>query len=107
MSDGGREREERNDGSTHVGVGVTVYTADRRPIGTVRGVEDDGLFVTTRDGVEELSVEHVRSGQSFGEAELMWRCTNCGEMGEIDAGLPERCPNCDVRKEDLMYWTED
>ena len=37
----------------------------------------------------------------------MWRCTVCGEMGEIDGGLPDTCPSCDTEKENLMYWTED
>ena len=37
----------------------------------------------------------------------MWRCTECGEMGEIDGGLPDRCPGCGSEKEALMYWTED
>jgi rubrerythrin len=31
----------------------------------------------------------------------------CGEMGEIDEGIPETCPGCDAPKEDLMYWLED
>jgi hypothetical protein len=87
--------------------GQTLYTEDGRAVGTVRGVEDGGLYLTVREGIESLSVEHARSGHAFGEAELMWRCTNCGEMGEIDDELPATCPNCDARKEDLMYWTED
>jgi hypothetical protein len=87
--------------------GQTLYTDDGHAVGTVRGLEDGGLYLTVRDGVESLSVEHARSGHAFGEAELMWRCLNCGEMGEIDGGLPSPCPNCGVPKEDLMYWTED
>nr|WP_245699018.1 hypothetical protein [Halopelagius longus] len=66
-----------------------------------------GVFVTVREGAEELSVEHARSGHNFGMAELMWRCTDCGEMGQIDEGLPGTCPNCGTEKENLMYWTED
>lgn len=90
-----------------ISVGETVYTEDGEAVGQIRGVEEDGLFVSTLEGYEALSVEHVRSGQTFGEAELMWRCTNCGEMGEIEHGLPDRCPNCAVEREQLMYWTED
>lgn len=90
-----------------VDFGETLYTEDGAPVGTVRGVETGGLFVTLRDGVESLSIEHARSGHAFGEAELMWRCTNCGEMGPIDDGLPETCPNCGIEREELMYWTED
>ncbi|WP_424020020.1 DUF7130 family rubredoxin-like protein (plasmid) [Halorientalis pallida] len=49
----------------------------------------------------------TRSGHAFGQAELMWRCTNCGEMGEIDGDRPPTCSNCEVPREDLTYWTED
>ncbi|QLG64223.1 DUF7130 family rubredoxin-like protein [Halorarum salinum] len=87
--------------------GQTLYTEDGEPVGTIRGIEEGGLFLSTRDGVESLSIEHARSGQAFGEAELMWRCMNCGEMGEIDDGLPDGCPNCGIERESLMYWTED
>lgn len=87
--------------------GTAVYDENGQPLGKVRGVEEGGFFVTTREGVESLSVEHARSGHDFGQAELMWRCTECGKMGEIDDGLPGECPNCGSPKEALMYWTED
>ena len=87
--------------------GDTLYTEDGIPVGEVRGVEEGGLFVSLREGAENLSIEHARSGQAFGEAELMWRCMECGNMGEIDEGLPERCFDCGAERESLMYWTED
>ncbi|WP_254521862.1 DUF7130 family rubredoxin-like protein [Natrinema caseinilyticum] len=90
-----------------VDFGETVYNADGTELGQVRGFERGGFFVTTREGVEAMSVEHARAGHEFGEAELMWRCMECGEMGEIDDGLPDECPNCGRPKENLMYWTED
>ena len=99
--------EEATRRAESVTFGETVYDADGKALGTIRGVDEGGFFVTTREGVESLSVEHARSGHDFGEAELMWRCTECGEMGEIDEGLPEECPNCGTDKENLMYWTED
>jgi rubrerythrin len=86
---------------------MSVYTEDGRELGRIRGFDDDGFFVTTREGIEAMSVEHERSGHEFGEAELMWRCTQCGEMGTLEGDLPSECPNCGVPKEDLMYWTED
>lgn len=88
-------------------IGETLYNEEGEEVGTIRGMEESGVYVTTRDGVAGLSIEHARSGQSFGEAELMWRCTQCGEMGDIEEGLPDECPNCQSPKEDLMYWTED
>jgi|GEM_PF-173835 rubrerythrin len=87
--------------------GQTVYDEDGNEIGHIRGIERSGFFVTTREGAEAMSVGHARSGQSFGEAELMWRCMECGEMGNIEGGLPDECPNCGTEREDLMYWTED
>jgi len=99
--------DDEDESSVSIDPGETLYTAEGRPVGTVRGIEDGGVFVTFRDGVEALSVEHARTGHNFGEGELMWRCTECGEMGQIEDGLPDECPNCGVAKEQLMYWTED
>ncbi|SNZ15068.1 hypothetical protein SAMN06269185_2367 [Natronoarchaeum philippinense] len=88
-------------------LGRAVYDEEGERLGTIRGFDEDGFYVTMREGYEALSVEHARSGQSFGEAELMWRCTVCGEMGKLDDTFPEQCPNCDAPKEDIYYWTED
>lgn len=90
-----------------VALGGKIYNREGGYLGSVRGHEKGGFFVTTRKGVERLSIEHARSGHDFGEAHLMWRCMECGEMGKIGDGLPERCPNCGTKKEDLMWWTED
>ena len=104
----GEEGDETAEGQAYAAtLGATVYDDNGDPLGTIRGLEEGGFFVTTREGVESLSVEHARSGHDFGEAELMWRCMVCGEMGEISEGLPDTCPNCGAEKEALMYWTED
>ncbi|WP_410766065.1 rubredoxin-like domain-containing protein [Haloferax sp. DFSO60] len=87
-------------------IGMSVYAADGTELGHIRGFDEDGFFVTTREGLAGLSIEHERAGHEFGEAELMWRCSNCGEMGDIEA-MPDSCPNCGVEKEQLYYWTED
>lgn len=87
--------------------GQTLYTEDGEPVGTIRGISETGVFVTTQTGAERLSVEHSRAGHEFGEGELVWRCTECGEMGQIKAELPDQCPGCGRSKEVLMYWTED
>jgi len=88
-------------------LGMSVYGDDGTELGSVRGFDEGGFYVTMREGAEALSVEHARTGHEFGEGHLMWRCTQCGEMGEIDEGLPGLCPNCDSPKEELYYWTED
>jgi hypothetical protein len=91
---------------THLTVGQTVYDDEGTKLGTVRGFDGDGFFVTTRDGIEALSVEHERAGHEFGGAELVWRCSQCGAVGEL-GDLPEECPDCAAPREDLYYWTED
>jgi rubrerythrin len=87
--------------------GETLYNEAGEPVGQIRGLEEGGAYITTREGAEALSVQHARSGHTFGEAELMWRCTECGEMDYIDEGIPETCPSCGTGKENLFYWTED
>ncbi|MEY7849173.1 hypothetical protein AB7C87_08240 [Natrarchaeobius sp. A-rgal3] len=89
------------------GFGTEVYTEDGRQIGRIRGFDEEGFYVTLRDGLEGMSVEHVRSGHEFGEAHLMWRCLECGEMGKLDRELPDSCPSCETGRESLYYWTED
>ena len=75
--------------------GDSLYTEDGEEVGIVQGINQGRIILSVREGAEVLGLErHQKSGQSFGEAELMWRCTNCGEMGEIEDGLPETCPNC-------------
>ena len=93
--------------ATALSFGQVLYDDAGRPVGSVRGMEAGGVFLTTREGVESFSVQHARSGHAFGEAELMWRCLNCGEMGDLGADIPDTCPNCGVDREELMYWTED
>jgi hypothetical protein len=107
MSGRGETPEDDEIGTPDVAPGTTLYTEDGERVGTVRGIEAGGVFVSTRTDVESLNVEHARTGHSYGEGELMWRCTVCGEMGEIGSGLPAECPDCGTRKEYLMYWTED
>ncbi len=89
-----------------VAFGHTVYDDEGRKLGRVRGFDEHGFYVTTDEGIEALSSEHVTTGEA-GEAELMWRCWECGEMGEIDESIPEECPNCGAAKEEIYYWTED
>ena len=86
--------------------GQAVFDADGTRLGSIRGFDRSGFFVATRDGVE-AAADHARGTQGTGEAELMWRCLECGEMGDLDEGLPETCPDCGTEKENLMYWTED
>ncbi|MFC4987825.1 MULTISPECIES: DUF7130 family rubredoxin-like protein [Saliphagus] len=95
------------DDITRLGFGTPVYSEEGTEVGRIRGFDEDGFYVTLREGIEGMSVQHVRSGHAFGEAELMWRCWECGEMDEIEDDLPENCPNCGADREEIYYWTED
>ena len=87
--------------------GMPLFSEDGTKVGTVRGFDENGFFVTTREGIVGMSVEHLRAGHELGEGELMWRCLECGEMGDIDADIPDNCPNCGTERENIYYWTED
>lgn len=101
MSHGDQTPAERR----QVNFGETVYDSDGRELGSVRGVDEDGFYVTTAGGVEALSVEHEADTKS-GVKELQWRCWECGEIGAIDE-MPTTCPNCGAAEEDLYYWQQD
>lgn len=99
--------EERASNPTQaVRLGETVYNEAGDELGAVRGLEEGGIFVTTRGGMEQLSIEHARSGHAFGEAHLMWRCMDCGEMGPLDDSIPDRCPDCG-QSDSIEWWKED
>lgn len=87
--------------------GQTVYDDEGNELGRIRGFDEHGFYVTLDEGIEGFSEEHVTSGHEWGEAELMWRCWECGEMGDIEEDIPEACPTCGAPKEDIYYWTED
>lgn len=89
-----------------VTLGTTVYNDDGTKLGTVRGFDEAGFYVQLNPDAEAEEVERLRSGQSYGEMDLMWRCWQCGEMGSLDA-MPEECPSCGAGKEELYHWTED
>jgi len=95
----------QTDERTDVDFGQTVYDDEGNQLGTVRGFDEHGFYVTTADGVAALSSEHITAGTA-GQAELMWRCWECGEMGDV-AEIPDACPSCGAPREDIYYWTED
>jgi len=93
------------DAHPQIAFGHEVYDEEGRTLGTIRGFDEHGFYVTMEEGIEALSDEHVTAGEP-GEATLMWRCWSCGEMGKIE-DIPDRCTNCGAPKEDIYYWTED
>ncbi|MFO7926472.1 MAG: DUF7130 family rubredoxin-like protein [Halobacteriota archaeon] len=85
--------------------GEVVYDSNGRPVGRVSGLTDDG-FEAEAMGLHENEAQEL-PGQEFGEGYLMWRCVECGEMGELDEGLPEVCPNCSAPREAISTVRED
>jgi hypothetical protein len=90
-----------------VTLGTDVYDGEGRKLGTVRGFDDHGFHVSTEEGIVGMSIEHVRAGHEYGEAEMMWRCYDCGEFGDLQEGMPEACPACGAAKEELYYYKDD
>ncbi len=86
--------------------GQTVYDENGAELGVIRGFSEEGFQVRTDESVDHIDFE-VDPGQEFGEGYLMWRCAECGEMGDLESGYPESCPNCDAPKEELYAWLED
>jgi len=58
--------------------------------------------VTTVEGVSTLTQAESKAG----EKTLLWRCAECGELGDIDA-VPQMCPSCGASGESIYYHQED
>jgi rubrerythrin len=101
MNQGQSER----DIEQQVAFGECVYDADGNELGRVRQIADDGFYVTTTDGTEALSVGHQADSMG-GQKELLWRCLECGAVGELSE-IPEECTDCGAPKEEIYYWQED
>lgn len=91
-----------------IGPGDSVYDEGGRVIGQVIGDTPNGVEVSitepdSDDGAEAETIP----GQEFGEGYLMWRCSECGEMGDLDEGMPDSCPECDAPEEALVAVEED
>jgi len=89
-----------------IGLGQAVYDDEGNRLGTVRGYIDDGFVVTGRVDAGQYSLAHEHTPHDFGEAELLWRCSDCGELGDIDE-VPDSCPSCGAPAESIYWWTED
>ncbi|MEF8800884.1 MAG: hypothetical protein V5A38_07235 [Halolamina sp.] len=87
-------------------IDTTVDDENGEVLGEIRGRRADGPAVTTREGIDALSIEHERAGHEFGEAELLWRGVDCGKLGDI-GDIPDQCPACGADRMALYYWTVD
>lgn len=91
--------------SVSIEPGELVYDSNRQVVGQVSGLIDGGFEAEEMAG-EESEVEEM-PGKEFGEGYLMWRCGECGEMDELEDGLPGSCPNCDAPAEAITAVEED
>lgn len=85
--------------------GASVYDDDGNELGVIADVTAEGFEVSTDGETDGDSVQEHDPGQEFGEGYIMWRCRECGEMGDLDDGLPTECPNCGA--ENVVKWRED
>lgn len=121
-SHGMTEEQAATGDATPIESGTVVYDEDGARLGVISGFTDDGFEVAITEDVEDVdesgraavgapdteseqarktsesslrtSEQEQQPGQEFGEGYLMWRCQECGEMGELEEGLPQECPNC-------------
>lgn len=84
--------------------GEAVYTEDGVLVGRIERVDADGIHLVPAGEAEGVTTTLV--GGAHGEADLVWRCGACGEVGEI-ATMPDRCPNCGAPREEIYYLTQD
>ncbi|GAA0511750.1 hypothetical protein SAMN04488066_10470 [Halorubrum aquaticum] len=88
--------------------GETVYDEDGRVLGQVHEYTADGFEVTTTEsGSTGGDDAESLPGQEFGEGYLMWRCSECGEMGDLEGGMPDPCPACGAPEEAIVAVEED
>ncbi|MFW6018558.1 MAG: DUF7130 family rubredoxin-like protein [Halapricum sp.] len=85
--------------------GKEVYDGDGRMLGRVSAFTTDGFEIKFIDD-DESAIEEL-PGQEFGDGYLMWRCDECGEMGDLGDGMPESCPDCGAPREAIEKVRED
>jgi hypothetical protein len=85
--------------------GQQVYDETGRGIGVIQAITEIGVEVNTHSDVETLSLRRSPS-VNLGEGYLVWRCSECGDLGDIDQ-IPDHCPSCGNSKEALYAYLED
>lgn len=85
--------------------GERIYDESGREIGVIRAVTDAGVEVDVGGDVRRISLRHAPN-ENYGEGYLLWRCSECGEVGDIEA-MPDRCPSCGTGAENLYAHLED
>jgi Zn finger protein HypA/HybF involved in hydrogenase expression len=89
------------DSDIQIDLGGAVYDEDGTKLGTIRGLDRHGFYVSAESNADVLSNE--RAPGRTDETALMWRCWECGEMGRL-TDMPESCPACGAPKENIYCW---
>ncbi len=87
--------------------GEVVYNDGGDSLGVVSGFSDDGFEVSITDDPDEIDEQEQQPGKEFGEGYLVWRCDECGEVGELEGGFPGECPGCGAPESALVRQQED
>jgi rubrerythrin len=85
--------------------GQRVYDEAGQVIGVIQAITDIGVEVNTDSDVETLSLRQSPS-VNLGEGYLVWRCSECGELGDINQ-IPDHCPSCGASEDTLYAYLED
>lgn len=72
--------------------GQRVYDASSREIGRIQAITDLGVEDNIHSDVDTLSFRRAPT-VNLGEGYLLWRCAECGELGDVEQ-IPDLCPFC-------------
>lgn len=101
-------QEHSESDTSRVEPGETVFDDVGQPLGMVTATTEDGFEVETGTATDaQVDDQEELPGQGVGEGYIMWRCADCGEMGELEDGIPSQCPNCGASEEMLSEVVED
>jgi hypothetical protein len=66
------------------------------------------VLVAVADLPTEASISNLAVHEHLGDPPLLllWRCSDCGAVGDIE-DVPDACPDCGAPREHLYYWIED
>jgi len=88
-----------------IDIGQPVYDGDGRLLGRISGFTEEGFEAESVE-LDESESEEL-PGKEFGEGYLMWRCGECGRMGDLEDDLPDTCPDCGAPREAITVVEED
>lgn len=100
--------DSKDSDATGIDPGERVFDRQGRPLGLVVGMTDSGFQVESSESADPHDGgQEEMPGQGAGEGYLMWRCSVCGAMGELDDGMPSSCPDCGASGETVSEVVED